>query len=1262
MKRFFNKTMSLFLTLMVICQSIAMCAVFAEETTYDYDVTENVLFGAAVATTNPVNSDNSKDCGAALCDGKVPKSATGTTKWFVQEPSKLKLGEVYAEFEIAEEKRVDKLEVVSNQTVNDGEGCVEAYWLQYFDSEKNEWVDVDRGVKTDINDYVSSVEFNAVTAKKFRVQIGNKNTNSIQTNGFRITEIKLYEAEPIINPPKKLSYTVTRLKPSGNANDTYTLFNDGYFMRESVTLSNSSAVGRWSSGYNADAPENSMVLKLDSVSDLTNIILYGGGADKKFNIDPDKVTIKYSDCCDASKLKNGVDISDGITWNELPKDSYTISNVINETNLPVTAKTVPMGAKGETVTDAKLLERSQQVLAFNLKEKINAGSLYIVFDIKEGDSRIDICEVELYNRGTDVMFGKKVTGMYPEVGTGKVQSNIGSGVSELGLTLTDSQKDANWGDSLIKKWTVKVATANFTPYVEYDMNSEEINRLMIYSGRIGYGKSERVDGTKGNDGIVDPNGVVLTYTEDGTVWKTIKTSVESDIASKEYNGNVLTLKFGKITPKKLRIYVATGTWEQSTDIQTPSWFCIKEIEAYNNVEDTAEKVDTFDILRADADVKDNNPEKRSFDTLIEENNNKLLARDKRNIMLSMSSPISDSAVISINNGATVEGTTVTSKNIGGYGNSGEMMYFASADIKGLKTNTNYTITITDGDRSAEYSFTTSDKTVLESVAPKTEGYENIDVYLAIGQSNMAGRAAVEEQDFGEVPNTYLLNGTDEWERAQVYPTDAGYKGYQGFNRYSTVKNSEWESSNGLNSLTTLAKGLKPSEKTAIGFVSNAKGDTSIERWAKGYDGDRDFDLYEEAVRRAKAAIAKGGRIKGIIWHQGCANSGRTTKDAADSDYVTKFSELMNNIRTDLGDANGDIPVFVCELPAFGGNTGRWNNMFFNKNTVPQLTSTVKNTYSVYSAGAQSILTGLKEGQYDNIHMDSASQRQLGYALADKINSVVYKSNDTKTKINVVSAESSVDSANANKVSDGINDAYTISDTDKMWSFTPTEDSSSAAIELGLDGVYNLSDIDIYFNDPWVYKYGYKVYTKTGDNDWSLRADNSNPVIGHLKQGRASSESLNGVLADKIKIELTGKEQLAQTTFNFDAQDALETAESAKLIGITEIELFGTKADFNINKFDFSSDFTEITAGGTAKVDYDISKINGDTNNLTLIIGVYDNAWLVSCTAEPISFADGTNKSGTVSVSVPQNISENAHVKAVLVKTDNISPLCAALVK
>src|SRR5689334_5595211 len=43
--------------------------------------------------------------------------------------------------------------------------------------------------------------------------------------------------------------------------------------------------------------------------------------------------------------------------------------------------------------------------------------------------------------------------------------------------------------------------------------------------------------------------------------------------------------------------------------------------------------------------------------------------------------------------------------------------------------------------------------------------EKLDVYLLIGQSNMAGRAPIEEEDKAPVEHAYVLNGSDTWEPA-----------------------------------------------------------------------------------------------------------------------------------------------------------------------------------------------------------------------------------------------------------------------------------------------------------------------------------------------------------------------------------------------------------------------------------------------------------------------------------------------------------------
>src|SRR5690606_20312226 len=77
--------------------------------------------------------------------------------------------------------------------------------------------------------------------------------------------------------------------------------------------------------------------------------------------------------------------------------------------------------------------------------------------------------------------------------------------------------------------------------------------------------------------------------------------------------------------------------------------------------------------------------------------------------------------------------------------------------------------------------------------------EKFHIYLFIGQSNMAGRAPIEDQDKIIMERTYLLNKEDKWELAQpgthiprpaeLTATAMRYMHalpLQGYNRYSTV--------------------------------------------------------------------------------------------------------------------------------------------------------------------------------------------------------------------------------------------------------------------------------------------------------------------------------------------------------------------------------------------------------------------------------------------------------------------------------------------
>ena len=69
--------------------------------------------------------------------------------------------------------------------------------------------------------------------------------------------------------------------------------------------------------------------------------------------------------------------------------------------------------------------------------------------------------------------------------------------------------------------------------------------------------------------------------------------------------------------------------------------------------------------------------------------------------------------------------------------------------------------------------------VCPHVAAKSDyagNKEALHIYLLIGQSNMAGRAAISEKDTEPLENCYLLNTKNTWEVAK-----------NPLNRYSTIR-------------------------------------------------------------------------------------------------------------------------------------------------------------------------------------------------------------------------------------------------------------------------------------------------------------------------------------------------------------------------------------------------------------------------------------------------------------------------------------------
>jgi len=213
--------------------------------------------------------------------------------------------------------------------------------------------------------------------------------------------------------------------------------------------------------------------------------------------------------------------------------------------------------------------------------------------------------------------------------------------------------------------------------------------------------------------------------------------------------------------------------------------------------------------------------------------------------------------------------------------------------------------------------------------------EKLHIYLLIGQSNMAGRAAIPEQDAGPLANCYLLNAEDFWEVAQ-----------NPLNRHSTIR--KVLNMQKLNPGYTFAMTLLEKQPgVSIGLVVNAKGGTKIEEWGKG------TKFYNEAIRRAKVA-QETGVLKGILWHQGESNQGNP------DGYLEKLQALVGDLRDDL------------ESPELIFVAGQVINVPAINDQIEMLPGKVPSTAFVSSEGLK--------GQ-DRWHFDTESMKKLGERYA-----------------------------------------------------------------------------------------------------------------------------------------------------------------------------------------------------------------------------------------------------------------------------------------
>lgn len=229
---------------------------------------------------------------------------------------------------------------------------------------------------------------------------------------------------------------------------------------------------------------------------------------------------------------------------------------------------------------------------------------------------------------------------------------------------------------------------------------------------------------------------------------------------------------------------------------------------------------------------------------------------------------------------------------------------------------------------------------------QTQAVKPKEIILLIGQSNMAGRAALEARDTEIVDNVFLLDSTDRWiplkNPLNLHSSIRKVKGMQRYNLGYNFSKALSEDGNFSNT----------------GLVVNAKGGTNINQWVPG------THFYQEAVRRGTIAAGTNGKVIATFWLQGESNLG--DDDPEFKIYFENLKSIVLGLRAEF--ENEQMIFIAAEL----GKERPENDIF--KKMLSRLEDEIPHAATVKAKNTST---------YDGTHFDHQSLDTLGLRFYKK---------------------------------------------------------------------------------------------------------------------------------------------------------------------------------------------------------------------------------------------------------------------------------------
>ena len=226
------------------------------------------------------------------------------------------------------------------------------------------------------------------------------------------------------------------------------------------------------------------------------------------------------------------------------------------------------------------------------------------------------------------------------------------------------------------------------------------------------------------------------------------------------------------------------------------------------------------------------------------------------------------------------------------------------------------------------------------------GEGGMDLYLLIGQSNMAGRGKLTAENRVDTDRIFKLDAKGQWQVAD-----------------EPIHFDKKVAGAGL--AASFARTMADRDKNVkIGLIPCAVGGTGIDRWVEG------GDLWSNAVARTKIAL-KSGTLKGILWHQGEHDATPERLPV----WGAKMESMVKSFRREFGDVPfvaGELGWYLKDFRGKGGSKLLWREINAH---LHELEGKVPN-FRVVSA------EGLGANR-DKLHFNTEALREFGrrYAAA-----------------------------------------------------------------------------------------------------------------------------------------------------------------------------------------------------------------------------------------------------------------------------------------